>query len=154
MTSNTLAQAAVAMLLATAACTSAAQNKQETFGSDQKSSQTIGPRGVPNPKEDPLPLERRNPRYRLGEGDVLELSFPFSSEFNQTITVQPDGYITLRGVGDLHVQGLTVPQLTETVRNAYAGILHDPVVTIDLKDFQKPYFTALGQVGHPGKFEL
>jgi polysaccharide export outer membrane protein len=32
--------------------------------------------------------------------------------------------------------------------------LHDPEVTISLKDFDKPSFIASGQVAHPGKFEL
>ena len=153
-TTSTLARIALAILLAGVVRHSAAQDKQETPRGGSELLGTAGRANAPGQQRTQPALERRNPRYRLGEGDVLELSFPLSSEFNQTITVQPDGYITLRGVGDLHVQGLTVPQLTETVRNAYAGILHDPVVSIDLKDFQKPYFIALGQFGHPGKFEL
>ena len=28
------------------------------------------------------------------------------------------------------------------------------MITIHLKDFQKPYFIAGGEVGHPGKYEL
>jgi polysaccharide export outer membrane protein len=99
-------------------------------------------------------LQRRNPRYRLCKGDVLDLNFPFTPEFNQTITVQPDGYITLRGLGDLHVEGRTLPELTETLRTAYGKILHDPALTVDLKDFEKPYFIVTGEVGHPGKFDL
>jgi polysaccharide export outer membrane protein len=52
------------------------------------------------------------------------------------------------------VQGETVPELTDTVRNAYGKVLHDPIVSIVLKDFNKPYFIADGQVGHPGKYDL
>jgi polysaccharide biosynthesis/export protein len=96
----------------------------------------------------------RYPRYKLEAGDVFDLSFELSPEFNQTVTVQPDGFITLRGVGDVHVAGQTVPELTATLRTAYDKILHDPLITIILKDFQKPYFIADGQVGHPGKYDL
>lgn len=99
-------------------------------------------------------LQRRNPRYRLCNGDVLDLNFPFTPEFNQTVTVQPDGYISLHGLGDLHVEGKTLPELTETLRAAYGKILHDPTLTVDLKDFQKPYYIVTGEVGHPGKFDL
>src|SRR5687767_10365154 len=42
-----------------------------------------------------LPLPAPDPRYRLRSGDVLELNFPFVPTFTQTVTVQPDGYITL-----------------------------------------------------------
>jgi len=62
--------------------------------------------------------------------------------------------VTLRGVGDLHVTGQTIPQLTATLRAAYSKILNDPAITILLKDFEKPYFVADGQVGRPGKYDL
>jgi polysaccharide export outer membrane protein len=99
-------------------------------------------------------LPRRNPRYQLCRGDVIELDFPFTPEFNQTLTIQPDGYITLRGAAELHLEGLTVPEATLALREAYGKTLRDPVVTISLKDFDKPYFIVSGQVGHPGKFDL
>jgi polysaccharide biosynthesis/export protein len=96
----------------------------------------------------------RYPRYKLEAGDIFDIGFELSPEFNQTVTVQPDGFITLRGVGDVHVAGETVPELTETLRTAYNKILHEPLISVTLKDFQKPYFIADGQVGHPGKYEL
>jgi polysaccharide export outer membrane protein len=103
----------------------------------------------------PPALQRRNPRYQLCKSDVFDLDFPFTPEFNQTaVTVQPDGYVTLHGVGDLHVEGQTVPEATQALRTAYAKILHDPVITIALKDFNKPYFIVGGEVGKPGKFDL
>src|SRR5579872_949268 len=99
-------------------------------------------------------LQLRNPRYQLCRSDVLDLTFPLTPEFNQTTTVQPDGYITLLGAGDLHVVGQTVPEVMQSIRTAYASMLHDPIVTIQLKDFDKPYFIAGGEVGHPGKYDL
>src|SRR5580700_9063526 len=97
---------------------------------------------------------QRYPRYKLEFGDQFDVSFELSPEFNQTVTVQPDGYITLRGAGDVQVAGQTVPQLTETLRQAYAKILKNPVIPVVLKDFEKPYFIADGQIGHTGKYEL
>lgn len=99
-------------------------------------------------------FQQRYPRYKLEFGDQFDVSFELSPEFNQTVTVQPDGYITLRGAGDVQVAGQTVPQLTETLRQAYAKILKDPVISVVLKDFEKPYFIADGQVSKPGKYEL
>jgi polysaccharide export outer membrane protein len=99
-------------------------------------------------------LQQRNPRYILQAGDSFDVSFDLSPEFNQTLTIQPDGFVTLRGVGDVHVAGETVPQLTETIRTAYSKVLNDPIISILLKDFEKPYFTVDGQVGHPGKYDL
>jgi len=99
-------------------------------------------------------LQHRNRRYQLHSADVLELNFPFTPEFNQTVTVQPDGYITLRGVDSIRVEGQTLPELNDSLRAVYGKILHDPVINVELKDFEKPFFIVGGEVGHPGKFDL
>lgn len=99
-------------------------------------------------------LQHRNRRYQLHSADVLSLEFPFTPEFNQTVTIQPDGYITLRGIENMRVVGETLPDVTTALRTAYAKILHDPVINVELKDFEKPFFIVGGEVGHPGKFEL
>jgi polysaccharide export outer membrane protein len=99
-------------------------------------------------------LQHRDRRYQLHSADVLELNFPFTPEFNQSVTVQPDGYITLRGVDSIRVEGQTLPEVTNSLRSVYAKILHDPVINVELKDFEKPYFIVGGEVGHPGKFDL
>jgi polysaccharide export outer membrane protein len=99
-------------------------------------------------------FQERRPRYTLEPGDVFDLSFELNPEFNQTVTVQPDGYITLRGIGDVMVKGQTVPELTETLKGSYSKILNAPMISVILKDFEKPYFIADGQVGKPGKYEL
>jgi polysaccharide biosynthesis/export protein len=99
-------------------------------------------------------IPKGNWRYTIHPSDTLELSFMLTPEFNQTVTVQPDGYITLRNVGDLPAAGHTLPELTESIKTAYSKILHDPVVSVDPKDFEKPYFVVGGQVGKPGRFDL
>ena len=101
-----------------------------------------------------LQFHQRDQRYRLQKSDVIEIKFRLSPEFDQTVTVQPDGFITLDGAGDIKVQDKTLPELREAVRRAYQGILHEPVITVALKDFDKPSFIVAGQVGHPGKYEL
>lgn len=99
-------------------------------------------------------LQARDTRYRLCAEDSFDVSFELSPEFNQTVTVQPDGYVTLKSVGDIKVLGQTVPELTQTLRVAYGKILNDPLIVVVLKDFQKPYFIADGQLGHPGRYEM
>jgi polysaccharide export outer membrane protein len=93
-------------------------------------------------------------RYRLQPGDVLEVQFRYSPEFNQTLTVQPDGYITLEISGDLKVAGFTVEQTREAILRQARTRLQDPVATVLLKEFQRPYFVVSGEVGQPGKIEM
>jgi polysaccharide biosynthesis/export protein len=123
-----------------AICTAAVVGQQLSSG---QAPQTSGP-----------VLEHRYPRYVLHRQDVLYLSFPLSPELNQAVTVQPDGYISLESTRSVYVQGMTLPELVLAVNNAYAGILHDPIIDAELTDFQKPFFTVSGQVGKPGQYEL
>jgi polysaccharide biosynthesis/export protein len=99
-------------------------------------------------------LERRGTRYQLCASDVVSITFPLTPEFNQTVNIQPDGFASLSGAGDVRLEGLTTEQSVTAIRAAYAKILHDPIVTVELKDFNKPYFTVSGQVHKAGKFDL
>lgn len=96
----------------------------------------------------------RHTRYRLQPSDTMDIVFDYTPEYNQTVSLQPDGYITLRSVGDMNVRDLTVEQATTKITEAYSKILNKPKVSLVLKDFQKPYFIADGQVRQPGKYEL
>ena len=93
-------------------------------------------------------------RYRLQPGDVLEIQYRYSPEFNQTVTVQPDGYITLEVGGDLKVAGMTVDQMRQAILKKASTRLQDPIATVILKEFQKPYFVVAGEVAQPGKIEM
>jgi polysaccharide biosynthesis/export protein len=101
-----------------------------------------------------LGFSDRHPRSLMRPGDLFDITFEYTPEFNQTVTVQPDGYVTLRDVGDLYVAGSPGPDVTQKLKDAYGKILNKPMISILLKDFEKPYFIADGQVGHPGKYEL
>jgi polysaccharide export outer membrane protein len=98
--------------------------------------------------------QNRASLYVLKHGDVLGITFPIAPEFNQTVTITPDGYISLQATRNVYLEDFTLQQATGAIKEAYLGILHDPMVSVDLKDFQRPYFTILGQVGHPGKYDL
>ena len=93
-------------------------------------------------------------RYRLQPGDVMEVQYRYSPEFNQTVTVQPDGYISLEVSGDLKVAGMTIEQARQAILKAARTRLQDPVTSIILKEFQRPYFVVSGEVAQPGKIEM
>lgn len=93
-------------------------------------------------------------RYRLQPGDVLEVQFRYSPEFNQTVTVQPDGYISLEIGGDLKVAGMTIEETRRMILKRAGERLQDPVATVLLKEFQRPYFVVAGEVTQPGKIEM
>lgn len=93
-------------------------------------------------------------RYTLHAGDVLDIQFRYTPEFNQTVTVQPDGYISLAVGGDVKVEGRTLQQMRNLVLAKARTRLESPELTIILKEFQKPYIVVAGEVNQPGRIEL
>jgi polysaccharide biosynthesis/export protein len=99
--------------------------------------------------------QTRDWRYQLTPGDSFSIKFPLTPEFNQLdVAVQPDGYVTLQGVGEVPVAGSTLPELRKMLREKYSKIVSAQAITVELKDFEKPYFVVGGEVGRPGKFDL
>ncbi|MGH9733176.1 MAG: polysaccharide biosynthesis/export family protein [Candidatus Acidiferrales bacterium] len=106
------------------------------------------------PSEDSAELAHRDNRYRLCASDVIAISFPLTPEFDQTVTIQPDGFATLTAAGDVRLEGLTTQESIRAIRAAYSKTLNGPIVTVELKKFNEPYFIVSGQVRQPGKYDL
>jgi polysaccharide export outer membrane protein len=142
------------VLMVTAALPAAAQMATPPTNSAPTTTQVNGLPDSGNVDHNRPTLQHRNGRYQIMRDDVIAVSFPLSPELNQTVTVQPDGYVTLQSAGSVYLQGMTVPETAEAIKKAYEKILHDPIIDVDLKDFQKPWFMISGQVGKPGRYEL
>ena len=93
-------------------------------------------------------------RYKLQSGDKLEVAFRYTPELNQTVTVEPDGFINLTATGELKVTAMTLEQVTGLIEQTAATHLHAPVVNLTLKDFHKPFYVVSGEVKHPGRFDM
>ena len=96
----------------------------------------------------------RDPRYRLQPTDVMEVHYRYTPEFDQTVTVQPDGFVMLQIVGALKLQGLNLEQVKAAIVEKASERLKDPEITLVLKEFEKPYFVVGGEVANPGRFEM
>ena len=94
------------------------------------------------------------PKYHILPSDVIEVRFRYTPEFDQTVTVQPDGNIYLDVVGEIFVKGNTVEETRQAVLIKAGERLNQPEVTLVLKDFHRPYFAVAGLVEHPGTFEM
>jgi polysaccharide biosynthesis/export protein len=93
-------------------------------------------------------------RYTLNPGDVLEIQYRYTPEFNQTVTVQPDGYVSLQIGGDVKVGGRDLEQVRNLILAQVRTRLESPELTVILKEFQKPYVVVAGEVVQPGKLEM
>ena len=71
--------------------------------------------------------------YRIQPGDQLDVKLFYNPELNETLTVRPDGRITLQLVNDVIAAGLTPAQLTAVLTKAYSGELRNPKVAVILR---------------------
>jgi polysaccharide export outer membrane protein len=93
-------------------------------------------------------------RYALRAGDVITIDYRFTPEFNQTVTIRPDGFVDLTLIGEAHVAGLTLADVHSLVVQKSSVHLKDPEVNISLKEFERPYVVVAGEVDHPGRFDF
>ncbi|MGB0036801.1 MAG: polysaccharide biosynthesis/export family protein, partial [Candidatus Acidiferrales bacterium] len=144
--------AAIILFAACALRTAAQENETRPNSSRRNASQAQLTENA-NAIDRPSP-QRRDPRYRLCASDVVALTFPLTPEFNQTVTVQPDGFVSLIGARDVHLEGQTTQESVELIKTAYSKTLHDPIISMELKEFNKPSFIVSGQVNRGGKYDL
>ncbi len=96
----------------------------------------------------------KRPEYTLHTGDVISLEYRYTPEFNQTITVQPDGFVNLNIVGNMKVSGMTVEAVHDAVIQKASVRLNNPELNVTLKQFEQPYVVVAGEVNQPGKIGL
>lgn len=99
-------------------------------------------------------FSQRYPAYQLERSDVLEVKYRYTPEFDQTLTVGPDGRVSLVGLGDLHAAGLTLDKFRHDVEVLSSKKLVKPVVTVTLKEFDKPHVYVEGEVNTPGRVDF
>lgn len=93
--------------------------------------------------------------YRIRQDDKLSVKFLYQPELNETsLTVRPDGFISLQLIEEVKAAGLTVSELKIRLEKMYDGHLLKPVISIALIEFVAPSVFIGGQVGKPGSYRL
>lgn len=102
----------------------------------------------------PQPSLHQRPRYLLRPGDTLRLEYRLTPEFNQSVSVQPDGYIDIRVAGEIQVSGLNMTQAHDLIVSKDSYKLNNPELTLSLEEFTRPYVVVAGEVTKPGQIEI
>jgi polysaccharide biosynthesis/export protein len=100
------------------------------------------------------PQLRERPRYLLRPGDTLQLQYRLTPDLNQTVSVQPDGYVDLNVAGEVHIAGLTVTQAHDLIISKESDHLNNPELNLILEEFTRPYVVVAGEVAKPGQIEI
>lgn len=100
------------------------------------------------------PELKARPMYQIQQGDVIQLTYRYTPEYNEQVTVQPDGYVNLQTCGQVKLANLTVEQATQSIKEKASAELKDPEVVLTLKQFHRPYVVVAGEVNKPGRYDL
>jgi len=99
--------------------------------------------------------EKRSFEYKIGPKDLLEITVFGLDEMNKTARVSEDGNITLPLLGEIEVEGLTKSELEKKVTKLLEEkYLHNPQVTIFIREYQSKRVSIIGAVKEPGRYEL
>lgn len=92
--------------------------------------------------------------YTIAPGDELDIKFFFNPELNETITVRPDGIISLQLIDEIQAAGLKPAELDEKLTELYSRELRKPVLTVIVRSFARQRIYVGGEVMTPGLIEL
>ena len=93
-------------------------------------------------------------QYYLQLGDVIDVKFYYDSKLNETVTIRPDGKISLQLIGELSAAGLAPSELNKVINDKYAKFLKSPEVVVILKEFGGQKVYVGGEVTLPGVIPL
>ncbi len=92
--------------------------------------------------------------YRIGAEDVLLLRIWREPDLSGLFTVRPDGKINLQLIGELDAANLTPVELEARISKAYASVLKNPLVTLQVQRVESKRYLISGEVGRTGAFPL
>jgi len=101
---------------------------------------------APAEPEPPAP----SPDYTIGVEDVLFVSVWGEKDLSVSVTVRPDGKITLPLVNDIQVRDLTPDQVRQLVASRLAGFIKDPNVSVAVQQINSFRVFVLGEVNKQG----
>ena len=93
--------------------------------------------------------------YRLGPGDVVQITVFEVDELSQPAVVNSRGSIPLPLVGEVHVEGLTTSEIEGKLKSLYGrDLLRDPQISVRVEKFRSQPVSVLGAVRQPGVYQL
>lgn len=95
----------------------------------------------------PVTTDPTRYRYLIGPGDSLEVFVWRNPELSTTLSVRPDGKISLPLVEDIGASGKTPTQLARDLEKNLRAYIKEPIVSITVKEFIGPYSEQVRVVG-------
>lgn len=84
--------------------------------------------------------------YIVNSGDQLQVEVWQNAQLTRTVTVRPDGKITLPLVNDVQAEGDTIPQFQARLTERLKTYIKDPLVSVTVLGFSQKRIFIQGQV--------
>jgi protein involved in polysaccharide export with SLBB domain len=100
----------------------------------------------------PVPRVPVGGPYKLIPYDQISIRFPYHSEVDPKapIPIQPDGNISLDGVGTIQAAGLSPEELAKAIADKSSDRLRDPQVVVTVTQYAPRNVYVGGEVKSPG----
>jgi polysaccharide biosynthesis/export protein len=98
--------------------------------------------------------DRATSQFTLGASDVIRVNVWKNTDLSQTVTVGPDGFVSLPLLGDVHVAGMTANQLAQSLSARLTSYVVSAQVTVSVVEIRSRQVYVTGQVGKPGGYSL
>lgn len=92
--------------------------------------------------------------YLLQPGDVVEVAFLGNPGLTDTVTVRPDGRISLQMIDEVRAAGLTPAQLDDLLTRKFGLLLDRAVITVVVRSFTSDKVYVDGEVRQPRELPL
>jgi succinoglycan biosynthesis transport protein ExoP len=93
--------------------------------------------------------------YRVGPGDVVQITVFEVAELSQPAVVTQQGSIPLPLVGEVGVEGLTTSEIESKLTSLYSqDLLRNPQISVRVEEFRSQPVSILGAVREPGVYQL
>jgi polysaccharide export outer membrane protein len=93
--------------------------------------------------------------YRVGSGDVLDVTVFGNEDLSRSATVQTNGTISFPLLGDVAVQSLTIDEVNQKLTKLLSDqYLVNPQVEVKVKEYGSQFVSVLGEVNNPGRKPL
>ena len=91
--------------------------------------------------------------YTIKAGDVLNIVVAPTDDLSKEVTVQSDGKITLKLIGEMQASGFTLKELSDRIEKEYAKYVSKPFISVTLKEFGKRKVYIMGQAKSSGSYD-
>jgi len=99
-------------------------------------------------------VEQEPLKYTIGMDDVIQIDVRRHPEFSGQHTINSEGKIQYKFVGDIPISGFTKTEVKEKLKNILSKYIIEPDIEVTILQYRSKVIFIVGEVGAPGKYYM